>query len=164
MPAATNKTELLAVAEKEFNKLQKLIAQIDENLAMQTVDGASIKDTIGHRAHWMMLFIGWYTDGQAGKKVYFPAEGYKWSDLKQYNADLRDKQSELSWTDTTELLEKNKNKLFEWINEHSDEELYSGPMKGANNNWTPGRWAEAAGPSHFRSAAKFARAVLKAYS
>jgi len=30
-------------------------------------------------------------------------------------------------------------------------------MQGANNDWTTGRWAEAAGPSHYRSAAKFIR-------
>lgn len=34
-------------------------------------------------------------------------------------------------------------------------------MTGANNDWAPGRWAVAAGPSHYRSAAKFVRQCTK---
>jgi len=39
-------------------------------------------------------------------------------------------------------------------------ELYGGPMPGGTG-WTTGRYAEAAGPSHYRSAAKFLRAALR---
>ncbi|MGJ8529126.1 ClbS/DfsB family four-helix bundle protein [Maritalea sp.] len=162
MPAATNKTDLLAVTRNEYTKLIKLIDQIDEPTALTKTDDASIKDTIGHRAHWIELFLGWYADGHAEKEVSFPAKGYKWNDLKRYNADLRESQETLSWADAKQLLETNKTKLEKFIQSHSDEELYGGPMKGANNNWTTGRWAEAAGPSHFRSAAKYLRSVLKA--
>ena len=162
MPAATNKNDLLAVTEKEFAKLQKLIAEIDEKTALTLVDEATIKDTIGHRAHWITLFLGWYNDGQAGKQVHFPAEGYKWNDLKRYNADLREKQSNLSWEDVKALLANKAEELHNWMQARSDEELYGGPMKGANNDWTPGRWSEAAGPSHYRSAAKYLRQVLRA--
>lgn len=42
----------------------------------------------------------------------------------------------------------------------SDAELYGGPMKGGGSLWTTGRWAEAAGPSHYRSTAKFIRGEL----
>jgi hypothetical protein len=35
-------------------------------------------------------------------------------------------------------------------------------MKGGGNKWTTGRWAEASGASHYRSAAKYVRACLKA--
>ncbi len=47
---------------------------------------------------------------------------------------------------------------------HSDDDLYAGPMKGANNAWTPGgRWSESAGgASHYRAAAKWIRSCLRA--
>ena len=165
MPAATNKADLLAVTDKEFAKLTKLLDTVPvpaRNAPDPKAEGTTLKDTIGHRAHWIALFLGWYADGQAGNDVFFPAEGYKWSDLKRYNADLRAAQVGLDWDAARAMLANNHAKLLDFINGHDDAALYGGPMKGANNKWTPGRWAEAAGPSHYRSAAKYIRARLKA--
>lgn len=160
--AAKSKTELIALTEKEFGKLQKLIIDIDPSIAIRKRDDdTSIKDVIGHRAHWMGLFLGWYADGMAGKTVYFPAKGYKWNDLKRYNSNLRQNQAELDWPTALALLSANFERLIQFLQDHSEEELYNGAMQGANNAWTPGRWAEAAGASHFRSAAKYVRTSLK---
>lgn len=160
--AAKSKAELIAVSTKEFGKLSKLIEGIDADMAMEKNDeDTSIKDVIAHRAHWIDLFLGWYADGLAGRTVYFPAKGYKWNDLKKYNADLRLRQSKLDWPLAVVMLQENYQKLMDFLGSCSDEDLYSGPMKGANNAWTPGRWAEAAGPSHFRSASKYVRSCVK---
>lgn len=160
--AAKTKSELTAVTLKEFEKLDKLCTSVDAPTAMKKrEEDTSIKDVIAHRAHWITLFLGWYADGLAGKAVYFPAEGYKWNDLKCYNADLRTRQADLDWPQAVELLRKQYQTLLAFIAENSEDALYGGPMQGANNAWTPGRWAEAAGPSHFRSAAKFIRACLR---
>ncbi|WP_415401089.1 ClbS/DfsB family four-helix bundle protein [Tateyamaria sp. SN3-11] len=148
---------------KEYGKLTQLIAGLNASDAAQSLDGVSIKDTIGHRAHWIGLFLGWYADGQAGKQVFFPAEGYKWSDLKRYNADLRQRQAGLDWEAAKALLEDQTQLLMEFIDSKSEADLYAAPMQGARNTWTPGRWAEAAGASHFRSAAKFIRSVMRAF-
>ncbi len=161
--AAQNKTELLDITKREFAKLENLIAEIDAKSALsKDVDATSIKDVIGHRAHWIELFFGWHADGLAGKTVFFPAEGYKWNDLKRYNAELRKKQSSLGWNDAQTALRQNYERLVTFVEQKPNEELYGGPMKGANNNWAVGRWAEAVGPSHFRSAAKYVRSALKA--
>jgi len=149
--AARNKSELLEVTVQEFAKLEKLISTIDAATAeLKREDDTSMKDVVAHRAHWIDLFLGWYADGLAGKTVYFPAEGYKWNELKLYNSDLRERQSDVDWAKATSMLRVNYKKFTAFIDGHSDEELYAGPMKGAKNAWTPGRWAEAAGPSHFR--------------
>jgi hypothetical protein len=161
--AAKTKSELITVTLKEFEKLEKLIATIDTPTAIKKrEEDTSIKDVIAHRAHWITLFLEWYADGLAGKTVYFPAKGYKWNDLKRYNADLRARQAYLDWPQATALLRDKYQALVKFLHESSEEALYGGPMQGANNAWTPGRWAEAAGPSHFRSAAKYLRACLKA--
>lgn len=162
MPAATTKTNLLAIQQKEFLKLEKLLSDIDDKLAAHPFeDGITIKDTIGHRAHWIALFLGWYADGQLGKEVFFPAKGYKWNDLKAYNAALRKEQAGMSWSEVQVLLKNNHVKLTEFLTGLDEADLYSGPMKGANNKWTTGRWAEAAGASHYRSAAKFLRQCMR---
>lgn len=162
MPAASTKQELLVVTKKEYDKLTKLLGTVDAKKALAKEDDVSIKDTVAHRAHWIGLFIGWYTDGLAGERVFFPAEGYKWNDLKRYNADLRATQHDIDWQSSVSMLEAANRQLLSFIEARTSDELYGGPMIGANNNWTPGRWAEAAGPSHYRSAAKYIRARLKA--
>lgn len=162
MPAATNKADLRAATEKEFSKLYKILTDIDEATAHTLHDETTIKDVIGHRAHWTEIFFGWYADGQAGKPVYMPAKGYKWNELKRYNADLRASQANLSWEDVQKMLQDSYDRLIDFIDTHDDAALYGGPMKGANNKWTTGRFAEASGPSHYRSAAKYARAVIRA--
>ncbi|GGX58243.1 hypothetical protein GCM10007385_28610 [Tateyamaria omphalii] len=162
MPAHT-KTELAEITAKEFSKLDKLIATVPPTVALQKdADDTSIKDVIAHRAHWIGLFLGWYWDGQAGKTVHFPAEGYKWNELKRYNADLRKRQAHLDWPQAVARLKEKHDALTTFINDHSNDELYGGPMKGARNDWRAGRWAEASGPSHYRSAAKCIRAALRA--
>jgi len=160
MPAATRKSELIAVTEREYGKLEKLIKSIDSKQANTKYDDISIKDVIGHRAHWISLFLGWYKDGAAGKEVFFPAKGYKWSELKKYNKQLRLEQRSMSWNDAVSLLHKNHKKLVKFMKDHTNAELYKNPMQGAKNDWTTGRWAEAAGPSHYRSASKFIRSCL----
>jgi hypothetical protein len=162
MPAALTKADLTAVTLKEYGKLTTQLDQLPEVLRMQPDDsGVSPKDIVGHRAHWIGLFLGWYEDGKAGKPVHFPADGYKWNDLVRYNADLRTAQASLGWDEARDSLEKEHGRLMLWIAGHTGEELYGGPMKGANNAWTPGRWAEAAGASHYRSATKYLRARIK---
>lgn len=161
--AAASKTELLSVTETEFEKLRILIDALESDTALRhREDNTSIKDVIAHRAHWIELFLGWYHDGLAGKPVYFPAKGYKWSDLKRYNVALRDRQAHLTWADTISLLDANHQKLMALIHSLSNSQLYGSAMKGAKNAWTPGRWAEAAGASHYRSASKSIRACMRA--
>ena len=161
MPATT-KSELIDVTTREFLKLEKLLASVHRGEALARNDeGVSIKDVVAHRAHWIDLFFGWYEDGQAGKEVFFPAEGYKWNQLKEYNAKLRAKQRRMSWAKACSALRASHDRLLAFIAASPDAVLYGGPMQGANNDWPTGRWAEAAGPSHYRSASKFIRAHLR---
>ena len=164
MPAATSKAELIETTEREFNKLLVLIDTIDESVVLiKDEEGTSIKDVIGHRAHWIELFLGWYRDGQAGKEVHFPAPGYKWNELKRYNSDLRERQSALSWKDVRRDLLLRNTDLMTLIESLDDKALYGGPMKGSKNAWTTGRYAEASGSSHYRSAAKYIRKRIRAF-
>jgi len=62
---------------------------------------------------------------------------------------LRKQQASLDWSDAKAMLEANSKKLAAFVEALSEQELYRGPMKGANNQWMPGRWVETAGASHF---------------
>ncbi|MEO1658431.1 MAG: ClbS/DfsB family four-helix bundle protein [Pseudomonadota bacterium] len=163
MPSAVSQEDLVAITKRDYRKLKDLIGGISASTAMtKDEDDTSIKDVIAHRAHWIDLFFGWYTDGLEEKEVHFPAKGYKWNQLKAYNADLRQRQKNLTWAKAKAYLDEAHRRLLAFMEQASDDDLFSGPMKGANNRWTPGRWAEAAGPSHYRSAAKYIRSRLRA--
>lgn len=160
--AAKNKSELLLATNLEFEKLERVLLQLPEKLRLaKDGEDTSPKDILGHRGHWIELFLGWYRDGQAGRKVFFPAEGYKWNETRRYNADLRSAQAGLSWEAALELLSARHQDLIHLVEGLTEEELYGAPMKGANNHWPTGRWAEAAGPSHYRSAAKYLRMRIR---
>ncbi|MEQ9695326.1 ClbS/DfsB family four-helix bundle protein [Shimia sp. SDUM112013] len=162
MPAATTKSELLETTDKEFAKLSALLDGLDPAFAcLPDDDGWSIKDVVAHRAHWIQLFLGWYRDGKAGKSVAFPAPGYNWNQLKDYNQALKDAQAPMTWEDARIELLAAYDALGALIVSLEETALYDGPMQGGQNAWTTGRWAEAAGASHYRSAAKFIRARLR---
>lgn len=163
MPAQS-KAELLSLSEAEFKKLETLLDTIDPSLAgRKCMDETSIKDVVAHRAYWIRLFMGWYADGQAGKEVSFPAQGYKWNQLNELNARIREKQGHLSWSAARALLRASHAVLIDLLHGLDEDALYGAPMKGAKNHWSTGRWAEAAGASHYRSAAKFVRACNRKF-
>lgn len=162
MPAATNKAALLAVTDKEFAKLAGLLDTVSEAEALAVDDdGIAIKDIVGHRAHWIGLFQTWYRIGQSGETPDLPAPGYKWNELKRYNADLRRAQAGLTWDAAQADLRDAAAALRAFLEARDNAALYGGPMPGGGNAWTTGRWAEAAGASHYRSAAKYIRARLR---
>ncbi|MGR3714037.1 MAG: ClbS/DfsB family four-helix bundle protein [Shimia sp.] len=162
MPAATCKADLMAVAEAEFGKLMQLVAQVDAELSERSFDEDwSIKDVIAHRAHLIDMFLGWYRDGQAGKDVAFPAPGYKWNELKAYNATVIAARRRDTWGETRVSLKDAHARWLDLVTSLDEDALYGAPMKGGRNAWTTGRWAEAAAPSHYRSAAKFIRKALR---
>ncbi|WP_179379838.1 ClbS/DfsB family four-helix bundle protein [Jannaschia marina] len=160
MPATT-KDELLALFDRDYAKLRALIDGIPEAAALRKGDDdVSIKDIVGHRAHWIALFLGWQAEAAAGGPVHIPAEGYKWSELKAYNAKVRADQAHMSWPETRALLADGHARILRFVQETEAGALYGPPMVG-QTKWTVGRYAEASGPSHYRSAVRAIRALLR---
>lgn len=163
MPAATTKRELIAVAEKEFDKLGALIAPIGADQAnLPDDEGTTIRDILIHRAYWIDLFLGWYADGAAGRPVQMPARGFGWGDLKALNARIRDEHQNREWDWAKGALNDAHDRFLRHLRRRSDHALYGAAMTGGNGKWTEGRYAESAGPSHYRSAAKYIRARQRA--
>ncbi|MBY4894826.1 ClbS/DfsB family four-helix bundle protein [Rhodobacteraceae bacterium N5(2021)] len=159
MPAATTHKDLLAVTDREWAKLSALLDKVPEDIACAPQgEDPSVRDILCHRAHWVGLFFQWLDEGEAAQ---MPDHGVKWNQLKPYNAGLRARYADLSWTEARDWLAREQARLRAWIAAADDATLYGGAMPGGTG-WTRGRYAEAAGPSHCRSAAKYIRAVLKA--
>ena len=163
MPAATNKQELLQVFDKEFKTLNTTLEKVNEVTAQLSPpdDSASIKGIVSHRTHWMEMFHRWYEDGMAGREVHIPAEGYKWSQLKEYNARLYALGDTLPWAKLLSEFCGACTRLRTFIEACEDDELYTADVHAWTGKWTLGRYAEASGPSHFRSANAYIRKTLK---
>lgn len=163
MPAATNKIDLLAVFDKDLAKLRKTLDGVDEAKASLSAldDDTTIKGVIAHRTHWMGMFHGWYEDGVEGREVHVPAKGYKWNQLKEYNAPLYEKGNETQWADLLSDFEAACDKLRRFIASQDNESLYTSGAHAWTGKWTLGRFAEASGPSHFRSANTYIRKALR---
>ena len=161
--AATTKDDLIALTEKEFEKLQKTLEDVDEALATtpHPDDDITIKDTVLHRVHWINLFFKWHKDGAAGKEVVTPATGYKWNALKEYNAKIREETRDVAWTSAKDKLKRAHKKLVKLLSDLDEKTLYGKSPYSWTNKWTLGRWAESSGPSHYRSAAKYIREIRK---
>lgn len=164
MPAATNKSELLAVFDKDLAKLKKTLEAVDEETSTLSApdDAVTVKGIIAHRTHWMGMFHHWYEDGVSGREVFVPAKGYKWNQLKAYNAPVYAKGDETPWPDLLSAFDAACDRLRSFIVARDDQELYADGVHAWTGKWTLGRYAEASGPSHFRSANSYIRKALKA--
>lgn len=159
MPAATTRDALLAVTDKEWGKLETLLDTIPETLALAPQgEDPSIRDILTHRTHWIGLFFQWLDEGDVAQ---MPDHGVKWNQLKPYNAELRVRYGDVTWDAARAALAQAHGRLRAWIAGTDDAALYGGPMPGGTG-WTRGRYAEATGPSHYRSAAKYIRGVVRA--
>lgn len=163
MPAATNKTDLLTSFDKELAKLTKTLDALDEMTAglHAADDETTIKGILAHRIHWVDLFFGWYEDGKAGRDVEVPAPGVKWNQLKAYNAPFYAAGNARSLTDLREEFDAQFVRLRSFLEGQDDAELYTVGRYGWTGKWGVGRWAESAGPAHFRSANTYIRKVLR---
>ena len=141
MPTATNKADLLAVTHKEYEKLVRLIEPISEDQAiwLDPEDEISIKDTLAHRAHWIGLFLSWYEDGRDGLDVATPAPGYKWNQLKVYNAIVRENSRADSWQEILDRFTCKHEALVSLLESLDDKVLYSKHLYPWMNDWALGR-------------------------
>ena len=163
MPAAMNKTDLLAVFDKDLAKLRKTLDGVDETNAFLSApdEDTTIKGVIAHRTHWMGMFHKWYEDGVAKREVHVPAKGYKWNQLKEYNAPLYARGNATSWVELLSEFGTACDKLRRFIEAQDDALLYTRCAVPWTGKWTLGRFAEASGPSHFRSANTYIRKALR---
>lgn len=163
MPISTNKADLLAVFDRDYAKLEGTLSCVTEQIADLSAAGedATIKAVVAHRAHWIGLFFTWYEGGVAERDVQTPAPGYKWNQLKAYNAPVYAAAAERSWPELMADFSAAAARLRAFIVESDDDHLYTKGLYPWMNTWTLGRWIEAAGPSHFRSARAYVRKVLR---
>ena len=160
MRVAQTKVDLLTVLHSEWSQLLAELERVSDGLA-ESVDaeGRSIKDVVAHGAMAIGLVLGWYADGQAGREG--PPPIHRAGELAFDPSTLKVWQEDLSWLETRGLLGAAHERLVGLVDGLDEAALYGGPMKGVRNRWSTGRWAEAAGATHYRTARRYIRRRLK---
>ncbi|MEL6913172.1 MAG: ClbS/DfsB family four-helix bundle protein [Pseudomonadota bacterium] len=161
MPAATNKDDLLSATHAEYRKLLALVERFDAKRAkVSDASGYSAQRIVGHRAAWIDLFFGWCRDADAGITPRMPKAGYLWRNTPELSDEIWAEQRQMTWREIVALLDKKHAAFVEFLEGQDDDALYAKPMS-PGLKWTRGRYAEAVGPAHYRSAAKYMRGLLR---
>lgn len=102
MPVPKNKTELQSAITENYAKLKTDLARVPLDLAKnKDLDGhakntkMSVADLVAYLVGWGELVLKWHQQKRKGAVIFFPAEGYKWTELgllaqqfyKDYEAD-----------------------------------------------------------------------------
>ena len=89
MPRPQNKTDLLALSEKNYERLLDFIGAMDHETQLKEFPpgtmNRNISDVIMHLHHWHLMMCDWYTVGMAGNKPDMPAKGYTWKTTPELN-------------------------------------------------------------------------------
>ena len=153
MSKFTTGDELLADITKERTQLQDLLATIPENdKLVEVTDGMSVKDFLAHRTEWGRMATRWYEEARAGLEPAVPSDEYKWNQLKELNADIRERFREVPLSDIETDFTRVHDHLYELIQNMSDEELFTKKYYGFTGSSDLATYMNSATASHYRSA------------
>jgi uncharacterized protein (TIGR03083 family) len=96
MTRPTNRDALLEDIRQERAALDAYLGSLGEDdlLAPDVVGEWSVKDVLSHLAAWEQLLLGWYEAGRRGEVPRTPAEDLGWSQLREVNRRIRDRERE----------------------------------------------------------------------
>ena len=131
MPRPTNKKDLLALAEVNFNKLLDFISELPDEIKTKTFKNnelnerdKTISDVICHLHEWHLMMGTWYKVGMSGKKPAIPAEGYTFQTLPSLNRKIWEKYKETELKEAIKLFKKSYKDIIALIEKHTDDELF----------------------------------------
>ena len=159
MPAAKTKADLIAVTKKEWEKLAKPVANIDENTASLEDGGGSSATRIVAQPGSICTSHG---EGMPRPEppLEMPAPGYEWNKLKALNEAIFQNQKGWTWSATYEVLEGAHLRLLAEIRGVSETEIY-GQSLAPSLKWTRGRLCRSGGHQSYRFSAKVLRKLKK---
>ncbi|WP_432796995.1 ClbS/DfsB family four-helix bundle protein [Poriferisphaera sp. WC338] len=142
MPLPTSKSELLKNLQQAYEKLDGEFDGMDESagriceISAAGETTCSICDVLAYQIGWGELLLSWDKHEKANKTVHMPAKGFKWNQLGELAAHFYDKHTDHSLKQLRSKFKRTYNKLYQWIESLSDDELFSIGMR----EWTGDKW------------------------
>jgi hypothetical protein len=137
MSRPINKTQLLDVARREFQKLEKFLSTLTpEQITTEPDPGKwSVKDILAHLYEWQQMFFRWYEAGLRGEAPAVPAPGYKWSQLPALNQAIYEEYRDLPLEKALALFRESHQKTVKLMESLSESDLTTpGLYKWMNQN------------------------------
>ena len=128
MPKPKDKSELVAMCSKNFDRLSNLLnnyskEQLNKEFPKQFMN-RNVRDVLAHLYHWHLMFLEWYKVGMIGEKPEMPAKGYTWKQTPELNQAIQKLYSNTDLQNSQENLNRSHKKIQKIIDKHSNRELF----------------------------------------
>ena len=165
MPRPKNKTELIDLGHKNYEKLLKYVDSFsEEEVHAEFPQGTlnrNIRDVLAHLHHWHLMVLDWYKVGMAGDKPEIPGKGYTWRTLPGLNKEIQEKYNNTDLKQVRKLYDDSFNELQKIIEKHSDEELFEKKRYKWTGTTSLGAYFIGATSSHYDWAFKLIKRCKK---
>jgi hypothetical protein len=165
MPRPTNKTDLLALSQKNFKALNDFVDSFsDEDKGKEFPKGTmnrNIRDVLAHLHQWHLMMIEWYTIGMKGDKPDIPAKGYTWKTTPELNKKIWENYRATDLKKVRKLLDKSYHDVQAIIKKHSDDELFEKKKYKWTGTTSLGAYLVSATSSHYDWALKLMKKAMK---
>jgi len=175
MPRATTKTELIAAANDQWDKMWKMIDSIPGGTQPVVFDfgddpklkeahwkrDKNLRDVLVHLYEWHRLLLEWTAANLNGEAKPFLPEPYTWKTYGEMNLEFWKKCQSTSYDDAGAMLRESHSKVMTLIEGLSDEELFEKkhfPWTGTTNI---GSYCISATSSHYDWAMKKIKLYIK---
>ncbi|MDX1341320.1 MAG: ClbS/DfsB family four-helix bundle protein [Reinekea sp.] len=167
MSRPTTKTDLLASANTEFEKLWALIDSMSmdaQKASFQFEDrDKNIRDVLMHLSEWHKLVESWHREGTLeGGMPAVPGEGYTWKTLPEFNQKLWERIQGVPLSKAKTLLKKTHLQTLNLIESHTNDELFKKSVYPWTKSSTLGAYFVSCTSSHYVWAMKKIRKHKKA--
>lgn len=175
MGRPTTKTDLIAAATRDFEKLNALIVSLTEKELATPLDFShdekkheahwkrdkNLRDILIHLYEWHQLLLSWVWSNQQGENKLFIPQPYNWKSYGDMNVEFWKKHQATSLEDAKDMLQKSHAAVVELAESFSNEELFSKGFYQWVGGSTLGSYFVSATASHYNWAMKKLKAHRK---
>jgi hypothetical protein len=163
MPRPLNKTQLLEVSAKEYDKLETYLAALSpEQMTAAHPPEWSVKDILAHLYAWQQMFFTWYETGLRGETPAVPAPGYNWGQLPALNQSIYERYHTRPLDEVLSRLRTSQQKTIKFIEDVSDADLTTPGLYPWMNKNTLMAYLNSITAAHFVWALKEIKKAIRA--
>ncbi len=154
MARPTDKAQLLAVAQRQYENLIALVDSFsphEQQMEFLFADrDRNIRDVLGHLHEWHHLMAEWDRVGTTeGRIPSIPKEGYTWETLTELNRAIWEKCQAMDLATTRRRLAQSRAWMLELIQEHTNDELFIGASYPWTIKYSLGSYFDACTAEHY---------------
>lgn len=167
MSRPTTKPDLIEAANKQFDKLWKLIDTMSKEEQNETFlfedRDKNLRDILIHLYEWHQLLLNWVTSNQNGDSRPFLPAPYNWRTYPQMNVGFWEKHQNTPYNDSIKMVKESHLSVMKLIETFSNDELFMKNQFSWTGNSTLGSYCVSATSSHYDWAMKKIKKHIKTY-